>query len=248
MAENNREQFTHDYYKKFVSLLREAYTFTTFPEGKKITGETRQPLIIMRHDVDIDLEAAHRLSLLEKDLGIHATYFFMVRCPLYNVFSRQGAELVNAILAAGHHFGLHFDCSLYEDISAENLSHYISKECSLLEAFFNHPVEAISFHRPGPLERSGVELGKWPQTYERVFSERFKYFSDSRGNWAYGHPTESEAFSKRENLHILVHPEWWTEVPMSPYECLVSLARQINDRAEQYISDNCQVWNEGRRI
>jgi len=128
VAENNREQFTHDYYKKFVSLLREAYTFTTFPEGKKITGETRQPLIIMRHDVDIDLEAAHRLSLLEKDLGIHATYFFMVRCPLYNVFSRQGAELVNAILAAGHHFGLHFDCSLYEDISAENLSHYISKE------------------------------------------------------------------------------------------------------------------------
>ncbi len=78
----------------------------------------------MRHDIDMDLEAALRLSSLENDLGVYSTYFFMVRCPLY-----------------------------------------------------------------------------------KVFLEKFKYFSDSRGRWAYGHPIESEALPKRENLHILVHPE-----------------------------------------
>ncbi len=245
MVEDRREKFTYDYYKEFVRCLREVYQFTSFREGKV---DCTPPKLIMRHDIDMDLEAAHRMSSLEKELGIHSTYFFMVRCPLYNVFSSKGSGQVKEILADGHHFGLHFDCSLYQDISADKLSYYISKECSLLEDFFDHQVEAISFHRPGPLELSGVELGKWPQTYERVFLERFKYFSDSRGSWAYGHPIESEAFSKRENLHILVHPVWWTKSPTTPHECLVSLVQQISHRSEQYISENCQVWNEGRQL
>ncbi|MCK4827513.1 hypothetical protein KA005_67915, partial [bacterium] len=106
----------------------------------------------------------------------------------------------------------------------------------------------ISFHRPGRLELSGIELQKWPHTYERVFLEQFKYFSDSRGIWAYGNPLESEAFLNRENLHILVHPVWWTSSPMSPYEKLVSILQQLNHQAEQYISENCQVWGKGKGI
>lgn len=205
--EKKRRQFTYDYYKEFVSRLQEAYSFTTFQEGKRV-AEIERPLVIMRHDIDMDLEAALRMSSLEKDLGIQSTYFFLVRCPLYNVFSGNGTDQVREILSAGHHFGLHFDCALYKDISADNLNYYVSKECQLLEQFFDHPVEAISFHRPGRLELSGVELERWPNSYERVFLEKFEYFSDSRGNWARGNPLESEAFSKRKNLHILAHPLW----------------------------------------
>ena len=246
VVENTRKKFTYNYYKWFVSRLCEAYSFTTFHEGKEIT-EVDRPLVIMRHDIDMDLEAALRMSSLEKDLGIHSTYFFLVRCPLYNVFSGDGAGQVREILSAGHHFGLHFDCVLYPDISAGNLNYYISRECQLLEQFFDHPVEAISFHRPGRLELSGIELKKWPHSYEKVFLEKFEYFSDSRGNWARGNPLESEAFLKGKNLHILVHPIWWTEAPMTPYGCLVSLTQQIGHWAEQYISENCQVWGEGRQ-
>lgn len=247
MVESTRKNFTYNYYKEFVSRLREAYSFTTFQEGKKIT-RVGGPLVIMRHDIDIDLEAALRMSSIEHDLGIHSTYFFLVRCPLYNVFSGDGAGQVREILSAGHHFGLHFDCALYPDISAGNLNYYISRECRLLEQFFDHSVEAVSFHRPGHLELSGIELEKWPHSYEKVFLEKFEYFSDSRGNWARGNPLESEAFFKRKNLHILVHPLWWAEVPMTSYECLVSLTQQIGNRTEQYISENCQVWNDGRQL
>ncbi len=246
MVENESHFFTLSYYKEFISCLREAYHFTTFQEGKRIIGEVDRPLMIMRHDIDMNLEAASIISSLEKDLGIHSTYFFMARCPLYNLFSGSDTGQVKRILADGHHFGLHFDCALYENISTENLSYYILRECQLLEQFFDHPVEAISFHRPGHLELSGIELKNWPHTYEKVFLEKFNYFSDSRGIWAYGNPLGSEAFSKRENLHILVHPVWWTKSPTTPYECLVSLLQQISYRSEQYISKNCQVWNEGR--
>lgn len=246
MLESSRQEFTYDYYREFVSRLHEVYQFVTFSEGKR-DQEMDSPLLIMRHDIDVDLEAAVRMSLLEKDLGIFSTYFFMLRCPLYNVFSHHGAELVKEILGAGHQLGLHFDCALYQDITFDKLNAYISRECELLERFFEHPVDAVSFHRPGHLELSGVELEKWPNSYERVFLEKFKYFSDSRGIWGHGNPIESEAFYKRENLHILTHPIWWTSAPMSPRKKLLILVQQINQRSEQYISENCQVWNKARQ-
>jgi len=246
MLESPRQEFTYNYYSEFVSRLHEVYQFITFSEGKR-DQETDSPLLIMRHDIDMDLEAALRLSLLEKELGIHSTYFFLIRCPLYNVFDGTTAEQVKQILAAGHHCGLHFDCSLYPDITVNNLNYYVSKECDLLERFFQCPVDAISFHRPGHLELSGVELEKWPNSYERVFLEKFKYFSDSRGIWRHGNPIESENFYKRENLHILTHPIWWTSEPMNPRKKLLILVHQINHRSEEYISENCQVWNEARQ-
>ena len=248
MVGHKREEFTYDYYREFIYHLREVCQFTTFREGKRITGGVDKPLVIMRHDIDMDLEAALRMASLEKDLRIDSTYFFMVRCSLYNVFSSNGSEQVKQILVAGHHFGLHFDCSIYEDISADNLNRYISKECQLLEQFFEQPVEAISFHRPGRLELSGVELEKWPNSYERVFVEEFEYFSDSRGNWARGNPLESEAFFNRKNFHILVHPIWWTVAPMSTWECLISLVQRIRHQTEQYLSENCEVWSKAKQL
>lgn len=244
--EIRRREFIYDYYKEFISHLREIYQFTTFQEGKKNTRAAR-PLVIMRHDIDMDLEAAVRISLLEKELGIHSTYFFLIRCPLYNVFSGDGSDYVKRILGNGHHFGLHFDCALYQDISSANINRYILKEAQLLEQFFENPIEAISFHRPGPLELNGIELEKWPNSYEKIFLENFEYFSDSRGNWARGNPLQSEAFLRKKNLQILVHPIWWNELPMAPYRCLASLVERIGNRVQKYLSENCQVWNAGKQ-
>lgn len=248
MAGNRRERFTYEYYKEFLLSLCEAYRFITFEEGKRIVATAEEPLVILRHDIDMELEAALRMSSIEKDLGIQSTYFFMVSCPLYNVFGGNGAQQVRQLLASGHHFGLHFDCAVYEDICADNLGYYVSRECDLLERFFDQPIEAVSFHRPGSLELSGVELDKLPNSYERVFREEFQYFSDSRGEWVRGNPLHSEAFTSRRNFHLCIHPLWWTVEPKTPFECLVDLVQRIGNRNEQYISDNCQVWDEGRQL
>jgi len=247
MAGNGRERFTYDYYKHFLSRLRETHRLITFDHGKGIVGESDEPLLILRHDIDVDLEAAVMVSSLEKDLGIHSTYFFMVSCPLYNVFSAKGAEQIKQILAAGHHFGLHFDCAVYEDISAHNLNDYVEEECHLLEHFFKKSIEAVSFHRPpsAGFEVRNVELKRLPHSYEPVFDgDKFQYFADSRGNWAKGDPLESPEFLTRKNLHLCIHPIWWTMEPKTPLECLVDLVQRIGNRSEQYIAENCQVWNE----
>jgi hypothetical protein len=203
--------------------------------------------LILRHEIDMDPESALRTASLENSLGVSATYFFRVRCPLYNVFSGLGAELVNGILSYGHHFGLHFDCSLYKDITVDSIDYCVGEECSLLERFFNRPVEAVSFHRPGALELSGLSLDRWPNSYEELFIKRFEDFSDLRGDWARGNPLDSEAFSTRRDLHILTHPVWWTETPLTPHDCLVRLVERLGSRAEEYISENCQVWDTARQ-
>lgn len=92
MAGNVRKNFTYHYYKKYMSRLREAYHFTTFQEGKKSINEACSPLLILRHDIDMELEAALKMALIESELGIHSTLFFMVSCPIYNVFSNNGAK------------------------------------------------------------------------------------------------------------------------------------------------------------
>ncbi|MFC2060263.1 hypothetical protein ACFLTZ_04125 [Chloroflexota bacterium] len=251
MTEYKKEEFTYAYYREFLSCLSEIYGFVNFTEGKKIisnsdqTVKDRQSLAILRHDIDMDLKPALTMSLIEKDMGLKATYFFMVTCPIYNVFSSIDAECVRQILSFGHHLGLHFDFPAYKDISPENLSFYIARECELLEKFFEHPVDAVSFHRWGSLKMNEITLENIPNTYERVFLDKFQYFSDSRSRWARGNPIKSEAFSKRENLHLLTHPIWWGDTVTAPYERLTSLTAGNKLRAEQYLAANCDVWNEG---
>lgn len=247
MASGGREKFTYDWYKDFLRGLGETYRLTTLREGKSIVDKSDEPLLILRHDIDVDLEAAVRMASLEKELGIRSTYFFMVTCPLYNVFSSRGAEQVRQILAAGHHFGLHFDCAAYQDISPDNLNDYVERERHLLEHFFGEgAVEAVSFHRPrsAPFEVRQVELERLPHSYESVFEEKFQYFADSKGNWARGNPFESRETLDRRSLHLCVHPIWWTMEPKTPWECLSGLVRRMGHRNDRYLSENCRVWAE----
>lgn len=246
MTGSGRENFTYRYYKNFIHLMRDAYRLTTFQESRSIIGKEESPLVILRHDIDLELEAALTMALLERELGISSTYFFMVSCPLYNLFSCIGSEQVKKILDVGHHFGLHFDCAVYQDISVNNIDHYVSRECQLLEGFFGRPIEAVSFHRPGSLELSGVTLAKLPNAYEMVFREKFEYFSDSRGKWARGNPLESREFLARKNLHILTHPIWWNAEPKTPSECLTDFVQRMIDRNKEYVSENIRIFDEGK--
>ncbi|MFC1848306.1 hypothetical protein ACFLXV_03235 [Chloroflexota bacterium] len=246
MMGNGRERFTYRYYEEFLHEFRQYYQFTTFAEAKRIVGEVDDPLLIMRHDIDMDLEAASHMAAIENSLGIKTTYFFMVRCSLYNIFSRIGAEQVRQMLDYGHHFGLHFDCANYDHISSDNLDYYVSQECHLLEDFFGQSIEAVDFHRPSKEVQSGVQLRTVPNCYEESFRNLFEYFSDSRGIWRFGNPLESEAFFKRTHLHVCIHPIWWSEEPKDPIDCLVELVKRIGNRTERYLSQNCQVWGEGR--
>ena len=220
------------------------YRFAAFPEAERLLPEGR-PFVLLRHDIDIELPKAWRMAELEAEAGVRATYLFMVRTDLYNVFSAKGTALVRRILGCGHHLGLHFDCAAYaEDTSVEDFSRCCAREVGLLETWFERPVSVVSFHRPGPMVLSGNGALTRPlkHTYMREFTERIHYLADSRGLFRYGSPTDSEAFLERRPLHVLVHPIWWNDEPTEAYQTLLDFVGRQGAAMERALANNCVVF------
>lgn len=243
--------FTYDYYRQFLEqLLNRKYNFISFKEGKELfyrrelTGQNSQ--LIMRHDIDMDIRSALNLAKIERECNIKSTFFVMVSCPIYNIFEANNSDCLREIMDIGHHVGLHFDCENYNNLSVDNVELYIEKECRVLETILNQPVDSISFHRPGTFELNNVKLKKYSNSYEKIFLECYSYFSDSRCRWARGNPLISQEFQTNKNLQILVHPIWWQNIEVNPYERLLNIVLAARRKTEVYLAQNCSVWNENR--
>ncbi|MFC1872251.1 hypothetical protein ACFLYV_00810 [Chloroflexota bacterium] len=245
------KQFTYDYYRYFLEKLLKKYKFISFNEGKilylhKELDDNQYSHLIMRHDIDMDLSVATALAKVEMEYNIKATYFILLKCPIYNVFSKENSEYIEQIIAYGHRLGLHFDASVYTGISIDNIESLIDDECDIFMSFFKQPLESISFHRPGPLELSNINLHKYPNTYENMFIDYFSYFSDSRSKWARGNPLNSTEFHEGKNLHLCLHPVWWSDGVGTPFKRLTDVVDRINARTDSYLKKNCIVWEEGK--
>lgn len=241
--------FTDEGYRGMIGGLKAAgYRFLCFPEAERALA-ARSPFVLMRHDIDISLEAALHLAEIESQMEIRATYFFMVRTEFYNLLSRDGSAIVGRILGLGHHLGLHFDCAAYpSDAGVESLAAACRREAKLLESWFDQPVSAVSYHRPGPQVLSGDPAlsAPWHHTYQTLFTGPITYLSDSRGAWRNGGPLASEALRKGAPLHILVHPIWWNPLPVSPFEVLERDLDRRRNQFQEEMARNCGVYQVGR--
>src|ERR1700756_2972812 len=77
------------------------YRWASF-DAEPVTGD-----VLLRHDVDLSLDAALTLARLERDRGARATYFLMTESVFYNLDSARGREALDELRALGHAVGLH---------------------------------------------------------------------------------------------------------------------------------------------
>ena len=63
--------------------------------------------LLLRHDVDLSLEAALAMAELEAELEAPATYFLMTRSEFYNLDAPSGADAIERLRRLGHRVGLH---------------------------------------------------------------------------------------------------------------------------------------------
>jgi len=192
--------------------------------------------LILRHDIDVALAPAVAMAEEEAEMGVAASYFVMLRNPLYNPFAE--AEAILRLRALGHDVGLHFDAALYDDLTSA-----AARECGLLEDILQAPVATISFHRPAPALRDRPDnLAGRRHTYQpRVFSE-MGYCSDSRGGWHHGHPLDQAAVAAERALQLLTHPVWWMDGGKRVTDRLDAI---IDDRAEasrRYLEDQIETY------
>jgi hypothetical protein len=199
--------FTRDGHRRLIGhFLDCGYRPVTF---STVRPQCRD--LIVRHDVDLSLEAAVNIAELEHDVGIQATYFVMVSNNYYNIYSPEGQRLLARLRELRHHIGLHFDwVRCPPDGSLAEYCAAVEHEMRLLSAIVPEPTETISFHNPRrDLVNRERPPGSPPHTYEPRFFTEVAYIPDSGGEWRFGGPFGHPAFANGTAIQLLTHPIWW---------------------------------------
>mgnify|MGYP001191941076 CR=1 FL=1 len=232
-----KTSFSPKGYEKLINgLLERGYKVRDFLEA-----DPAQSHLVLRHDIDMSLEAAVEIAKLENRLGIAAHYFVLLRTEFYNIFSKNGLQAIEDIVGLGHKIGLHFDASLYTNEELESAAEW---EIGCLQCVTGREVEMVSFHRPAKflLGRKKSLAGRC-HSYQPQFFEKMAYCSDSRGDWNYGHPHTLKAVQEGRALQLLTHPIWWTKNNYSgPVPILDQLANDRNSCMKKELARNCEPY------
>jgi hypothetical protein len=144
--------------------------------------------LLLRHDVDLSLEAALRMAEIETAAGATSTYFLMTRSLFYNLASPAGEQTLARLRDLGHRVGLHA------------LHPYVDHD----ERF--DPV--LAWHNPDPDFMSAPVDGLANVMEPRFFTPE-RYRSDSNQHWRRGCPHPDLEAGRFEWLQLLTHPEIW---------------------------------------
>ncbi|HET7116019.1 MAG TPA: hypothetical protein VFI29_05990 [Hanamia sp.] len=204
-----KNDFTLTGYETILTeALKSNYSFLDF---KNLNDEIFNKICYLRHDIDADVSAAYKMAEVESKLGIKATYFLMLRSPVYNLFSRANQRLVENILGLKHNIGLHFD----ENFSCQYdtpLQDLIEKELKMLEINFGNKITIVSFHQPSTrVLTNNIKLSNVVHTYDQELFKGIHYVSDSNKNWRSVHPYHIFRKSMHNKLQLLIHPMWWVQ-------------------------------------
>jgi hypothetical protein len=192
-------------YVALVDTAREVgYRFASFDDPALDEGGR---VCLLRHDVDADVGRAAELARIESERGIRATYFFMLRSPLYNLLGRANQRLAQEILELGHWLGLHYDVGF---APAEGRRHEdeIALEADFLEKMLGHRVRAVSFHQPafGLVDPASLQLTRPISAWN---FPNFQYFSDANRSPQTELLYDILREGPYERIQLLIHPLWW---------------------------------------
>lgn len=235
------EDFTHAGYRALVAaFLERGYEVCSYADADPAARH-----LILRHDIDMSLQAAEPLAQIECEFGVSACYFVLLRTELYNLFTPAAQASVSHLTSLGHEIGLHLDASLYSG-DADALDEAAERECRILEDIAGSPVRFISFHRPAP-ELLGYEgkLGGRIHAYQPRFFTETGYCSDSRGGWHHGHPLHHDAVSRGRALQLLTHPVWWGHLAGAEGAKKLDdfLERRV-EFLERELAENCEPYRD----
>lgn len=220
MCEISMADFSYHAYRAMLKLIRKKFELCLFAEAPSKLAESDGPgrRLFLRHDVDLSLERAYRMAVLDHEMSIRSTFMLMPFSRLYSLEEDRGVEVLREMRAMGHELGLHL--ALEPGVEPESwesahLQEQMRSHRLALEACVKAEVRSFSLHQParallgGPLQ---------PGDMVNAYSEELMalYVSDSRGKWAGGSPTDRLLQSPERIAQLLVHPIWWGQESLEP--------------------------------
>jgi hypothetical protein len=202
------------HYRELLDAAREGGYRYAFFDREPTPGD-----LLLRHDVDLSLEAAVTLAELEAEEGASATYFLMTQSIFYNLASPVGERAVERIRELGHRIGLHA----------------VWPRAELDDRF--DPV--VAWHNPDPpFMREPVDGAV------NVMAEPFgaNYRSDSNQRWRSGCPHDELRAGRFEWLQLLTHPEIWVYPGSTMRETMLAMLDAHRElRLVQLVEDRIEL-------
>ncbi len=175
--------------------------------------------LLLRHDVDLSLDAALATAELEARLGVVATFFLMTRSEFYNLASPSGEAALARLRELGHRVGLHA----------------VWPRADRDERF--DPV--LAWHNPDP-EYMREPLDGLVNAMQAPYADVYR--SDSNQRWRQGCPHAELAAGAFERLQLLTHPEIWVYPGTTMRETMLAmLDAERERRLEQLAADRIDL-------
>ncbi len=195
--------FDLDHYRELIAAARAGgYRFAFF-DATPTAGD-----LLLRHDVDLSLEAALAMAELESELEAPATYFLMTRSEFYNLDAPSGGAAIDRLRHLGHRVGVH---AVYPDPAHDGRFNPVLAWHNPDEEYVTAPVAGlVNVMQPG-------------------FFDPEHYRSDSNQRWRHGCPHEALAQREFEWLQLLVHPEIWVYPGATMRETMLSMLDAEHD-------------------
>lgn len=181
---------------KYLNLLKfftdRGYNYVSYKNYKT------KKCIILRHDIDFDLDYAHELAKINYKKKIIAHFFLIPNSVYYNLFEDNNLKIINDILKMGHIIGLH-----YNDSKILNFN----QQFAILKKTNKKISNVFSIHKFGSNKTKILK-----DRYVNLYSKKYinKYFADSGGSFRFGSPTKQISILKnKESFQLNLHPVWW---------------------------------------
>jgi hypothetical protein len=204
--------FDLDHYRELLDAAKAGgYRFAFF-DHEPAVGD-----VLLRHDVDLSLDAAVTLAEVEADAGARATYFLMTRSVFYNLASQEGERALARLRELGHRIGMHA----------------VHPHVDLDERF--DPV--VAWHNPDPdFMREPVDGAV--NVMRPPHFDPDHYRSDSNQHWRSGCPHEELAAGRFEWLQLLTHPEIWAYPGTTMRETMLAMLDAERERDLERLAED----------
>lgn len=204
--------FDLDHYREILESAKAGgYRFALFGDGPE-RGD-----FLVRHDVDLSLDAALTMAAVEAELDARTTYLLMTESVFYNLASPEGAAAIQRLRELGHAVGLH----------AVHPSVELDERFDAVVSWHNPRSEYMSDSIPGAVN-----------AYAEPYFSLHTYRSDSNQRWRAGCPHEELRAGAFPWLQVLVHPEIWVYPGTTMGQTMRAMLAAEADRRLQQLSED----------
>lgn len=198
---------SYENYSQIINAIKSTHKLADFHSYRQ-----QAEWIVIRHDIEFDIEKAVAMARIEADAGVKATYLVQIGSEAYNAFSDDNLARLNEIIDLGHEVGLH-----YRQTGTLSDTLNIESQLDVLQKMLPRASRIVACHRP----KAGSPYNEYSGNFINCYSEPFfyltdkpqtaptRYVSDSKWRWNYGEPIY-QFFRDTPKIQFLTHPFQWS--------------------------------------